>query len=380
MRPAIMLGEFQKQDGETYDQYINRLKTSGLIVPKGTASQLKVTLPTAVHVNLDWHVYRRIFLDGDLLLNMVSNTNLISPNYVTTFTMTPRMEKKWMSIYSPLSYNANGLFSWGAGVRFGPVFAGSGTVLSSLLHNRIAAADFHVGLTIPIFRSKDKDKDKDRKTDTLYKKILITHDRDGDGVVDEKDACPDSAGPIALIGCPDRDGDGVPNYKDKCPDVKGSPNFQGCPAPDSDGDSVNDDEDKCPLVKGLVSNHGCPAIRPEVIQNVNRAADRIFFVRAKAVIEKNCYSELDRVVAILQADSTLHLHIEGHTDSEGTDARNNALSLRRAKAVKRYLEAKGIPASRMDTEAYGSKRPLASNDTREGMAQNRRVEMDLTNY
>jgi outer membrane protein OmpA-like peptidoglycan-associated protein len=259
------------------------------------------------------------------------------------------------------------------------LFAGSGTVLSSLLRSRIQTADVHVGLNIPIFQHSNSDK-KDRKSDTLYKKILITHDRDSDGVVDDRDACPDSAGPIALIGCPDSDGDGVPNNKDKCPGVKGSPNFQGCPAPDSDGDSVNDDDDKCPLVKGTVANHGCPPIKPEVLLRMKRAADRIFFVRAKAVIEKNCYTELERVLEILQSDSTLHLHIEGHTDSEGTDARNQALSQRRAKAVRHWLVSKGIPGSRMDTEALGSKRPLAPNDTPEGMAQNRRVEMELTNW
>jgi outer membrane protein OmpA-like peptidoglycan-associated protein len=143
---------------------------------------------------------------------------------------------------------------------------------------------------------------------------------------------------------------------------------------------VNDDDDKCPLVKGLASNHGCPPIRPEVIRSVNRAADRVFFVRAKAIIEKNSLPELDRVVTILQADTTLHLHIEGHTDSEGTDERNLSLSTRRARSVYKYLVSQGIPAPRMDYKAYGSKRPLVSNDTPEGMAQNRRVEMILTNW
>jgi outer membrane protein OmpA-like peptidoglycan-associated protein len=252
-----------------------------------------------------------------------------------------------------------------------------------MFRNRIQAADFHVGITIPVF-SKSKEKDnkpnKYNKTDTVYRYKNLTHDRDGDGVVDEKDECPDSAGKIALIGCPDRDGDGVANKKDKCPDVPGSPKYQGCPIPDTDGDSVNDEEDKCPLVKGLKSNRGCPPISPEVIRNVKHAADRIFFVRAKAIIEKNSYQELDRVVAILRADTTLHLHIEGHTDNEGTDARNQSLSNRRARAVKRYLERKGIPDKRMDYKGYGSQRPIASNDTPEGMAKNRRVEMILRNW
>jgi outer membrane protein OmpA-like peptidoglycan-associated protein len=367
--------ELQKQDAETYDQYFTRLKTLGLVIPKGGPAKLNVALPTAVHVNVDYHVYKRIFVNGDVLVNMVSTTNLLSPNYTTSFMFTPRLEKKWVSIYAPISYNVESQLNVGAGVRFGPVFVGSGSIVTCMIRNRSQAADFHIGITIPIFKSSKEDK----KTDTLYKKINLTHDKDGDGVVDEKDACPDSAGPIALIGCPDKDGDGVPNNKDKCPDVPGSPNFHGCPAPDTDGDSVNDDEDRCPLVKGPASNHGCPPIRPEVLQSVKNAADRIFFVRAKATIEKNCYQELDRVVAILQSDSALHLHIEGHTDTEGTDERNDRLSQRRAKSVKRYLEGKGIPAERMDTKAYGSKRPIAPNETLEGMAQNRRVEMHLTN-
>jgi outer membrane protein OmpA-like peptidoglycan-associated protein len=370
--------ELQKQDGETYDDYFTRLKTAGLIVSKGVAPMAKVSLPTALHLNIDYDIFKRLFINADVLFNMVANSNPVNPNYITTFTVTPRLEKKWVSIYSPVSYNVEGQLNWGAGIRFGPLFVGSGSVLSSLLKQRIQTADVHAGLTIPIFQH-DKDK-KHTKADTVYRNKDLTHDRDGDGVVDEKDECPDSAGPIALIGCPDRDGDGVPDKKDKCPDVKGSPNFQGCPAPDSDGDSVNDDEDKCPLVKGLKSNYGCPPIKPEYITGVNRAADRVFFVRAKATIEKSSLPELDRVVTILETDTTLRLRIEGNTDSEGTDERNLSLSARRARAVRNYLEKQGIPAARMDYIGLGSKHPLATNETREGMAQNRRVEMILMNY
>jgi len=370
--------DFNKQDGETYDDYINRLKTSNLIAQKGTAVTSKVSLPTALHINADYQIYKRLYINGDVLLNMVATSSPASPNYVTTFTVTPRMEKKWVSIYSPVSYTANGQLNWGAGLRLGPLFVGSGSVISSLFKQRLQTADAHIGLTIPIFQH-DKNK-KPTLADTVYRNKDLTHDRDGDGVVDEKDECPDSAGPIALIGCPDSDGDGVPNKKDKCPGVKGSPNFQGCPAPDSDGDSVNDDDDKCPLVKGLKSNYGCPPIKPELITRVNNAADRVFFVRAKATIENISLHELDRVVAILQSDSTLRLRIEGYTDSEGTDERNQKLSDRRARAVFHYLSLNGIDPQRMDYVGYGSKKPLATNDTPEGMAQNRRVEMILMNY
>lgn len=370
--------EFEKQQGETYDDYIARLKTTGLITQKGTAVTSNVKLPTALHVNGDYQVYKRLYINGDVLLNMVATSSPTSPNYVTTFTVTPRMEKKWVSIYSPVSYSANGQLNWGAGFRFGPLFVGSGSVLSSMFKQRLQSADAHMGLTIPIFQTNRKK--NPTLSDTVYRDKNLTHDRDGDGVVDEKDECPDSAGPIALIGCPDSDGDGVPNKKDKCPGVKGSPNFQGCPAPDTDGDSVNDDEDKCPLVKGTTSNYGCPPIKPELITKVNNAADRVFFVRAKATIEKISFHELDRVVQILQSDSTLRLRIEGHTDSEGTDERNQKLSDRRARAVFHYLSLQGIDPERMDYIGYGDKKPIATNNTREGMAQNRRVEMILMNY
>jgi outer membrane protein OmpA-like peptidoglycan-associated protein len=371
--------EFAQQQGESIDAYITRLQTAGLITQKGTAANSTVKLPTAVHVNVDYEIYTRLYINGDVLLNMLANTNPLSPNYVTTFTVTPRLEKKWVSIYSPVSYSMNGQLNWGAGVRVGPVFVGSGSVLSNLFKNRVQAADAHIGLTVPIFQHNNRRKEP-KLSDSAFKEQSLTNDRDGDGVVDAKDECPDSAGPVKLIGCPDSDGDGVPNYKDKCPGVKGSPNFQGCPAPDSDGDGVNDDDDKCPLVKGVSGDYGCPPIKPEYISTVKRAADRIFFVRAKATIEMVSFTELDRVVDILNEDSTLRLRIEGHTDSEGTDQRNQRLSDRRAKAVYNYLVFKGINAARMEYSGYGSKKPLVPNDTPEGMAVNRRTEMILMNY
>jgi len=370
--------EFAKQDGESMDAYFTRLKSSGLVTTKGSTLTSKVSLPTALHFNVDYEIYKRIYINGDVLLNMLATSNPISPNYITTFTVTPRLEKKWMSIYSPVSYNVNGQLNWGAGVRLGPLFVGSGSVLSSLLKSRIQTADVHAGVTIPIFQHNNRKEPK--LSDTAYRDKNLTNDRDGDGVVDAKDECPDSAGPIKLIGCPDDDGDGVPNYKDKCPGVKGSINFQGCPAPDSDGDSVNDDDDKCPLVKGVASNYGCPPIKPEYISTVNHVADRIFFVRAKAVIEPVSFNELDRVVTILNEDTTLRIRIEGNTDNEGTDERNQKLSDRRARAVYRYFEKKGISVQRMDYIGNGSTKPIATNDTPEGMAQNRRTEMILMNY
>jgi outer membrane protein OmpA-like peptidoglycan-associated protein len=369
--------QLEKQGGESFNAYFNRLQSTSLITEQSAPTMATVKMPTTVRLNVDYNLFERLYINADIVVNMLSQTDPMSPNYITTATVTPRLEKKWISIYSPVSYNVQGRLNWGAGVRIGPVFAGSGSVISALLSNKISSADAHVGLTIPIFQHR-RSADKKPKTDTVYKAGVS--DRDGDGVVDSKDECPDSAGPVELKGCPDRDGDGVPDIHDKCPNVKGSKNFQGCPAPDSDGDGVNDDDDKCPLVKGVKENFGCPPIKPELVSKMKKASERVFFVRARATIEAVSFGELDHVVEILQDDSTLRLRIDGYTDSEGPDEREMKLSLRRAQAVERYLEMQGISASRMDVQGLGKTRPLAPNDTPEGMARNRRVEMVLMNY
>ncbi|MEY4903194.1 MAG: hypothetical protein RLZZ292_1009 [Bacteroidota bacterium] len=94
-------------------------------------------------------------------------------------------------------------------------------------------------------------------------------DRDGDGVPDDKDKCPDKPGPKDNDGCPpgehpdkaDRDKDGILDKDDKCPDVPGKKEFDGCPEDpkkDTDGDGVPDNEDQCPNQAGLKENRGCP--------------------------------------------------------------------------------------------------------------------------
>ena len=82
---------------------------------------------------------------------------------------------------------------------------------------------------------------------------------------------------------------------------------------------------------------------------------------------------LNEMVALLERESGVRVRIEGHTDSDGTDTTNQSLSERRAASVKRYLVSKGIASSRLDTQGFGESTPVASNDTAEGKAMNRRV-------
>jgi OOP family OmpA-OmpF porin len=95
----------------------------------------------------------------------------------------------------------------------------------------------------------------------------------------------------------------------------------------------------------------------------------------KATIKPSGRDELDAAVKTLRDNPSMHVVVEGHTDSIGSDAYNQRLSERRAKAVRDYLVREGIDASRITTRGYGESRPVASNDTAEGRAQNRRSEV-----
>lgn len=102
------------------------------------------------------------------------------------------------------------------------------------------------------------DLDKDFNETTFGIKIRLGKgaDRDGDGISDKKDSCPDVAGLEAFNGCPDSDGDGIADKDDACPNTKGLAALNGCP--DTDGDGIADKDDACPEVKGLVALNGCP--------------------------------------------------------------------------------------------------------------------------
>ncbi len=202
-------------------------------------------------------------------------------------------------------------------------------------------------------------------------------DQDGDGVADKDDACIDVAGLPALQGCPDTDGDGVADQNDACPTVKGDKANKGCPWPDTDGDSVLDKDDKCPTVAGTVANNGCPEVSDETMKKLNDYAKTILFDTAKASFQKQTFPVLQAMVAILKEYPTAKFALEGHTDSDGKDAMNLQLSKDRAAAVRTYLVDNGIAADRLTSEGFGEAKPVASNKTKAGKAQNRRVEVKL---
>jgi len=118
-----------------------------------------------------------------------------------------------------------------------------------------------------------------------------------------------------------------------------------------------------------------PVVAPAV-QRVVLNADT-FFDFDKAVIKTEGRQVLDQVAAQVAQLNLETLIATGHTDSTGPAAYNQGLSERRANAVKAYLVDKGIPTDRIYVEGKGASQPIASNATREGRAQNRRVEIEI---
>lgn len=202
-------------------------------------------------------------------------------------------------------------------------------------------------------------------------------DTDGDGIADKDDACPNEAGTKAMNGCPDRDGDGVADNVDKCPDTKGPKENAGCPWPDRDGDGVYDKDDRCPDVKGTVANNGCPEITEEQVNKLNAYAKTILFNSGKATFKPETMPVLEAINAILKEYPTSRFSIEGHTDSDGSNALNQTLSENRAAAVKNFLIENGIESSRLRSTGFGETKPIDTNKTAKGKANNRRVEVKL---
>jgi OOP family OmpA-OmpF porin len=121
-----------------------------------------------------------------------------------------------------------------------------------------------------------------------------------------------------------------------------------------------------------------PAAAPPkpVSEKVTFAADA-FFDFDKAVLKPEAKAKLDDLVGKTSAVALEVIIAVGHTDSAGTDAYNQKLSVQRSEAVKAYLVGKGIEKNRVYTEGKGEKQPVADNKTAEGRAKNRRVEIEV---
>ena len=203
-------------------------------------------------------------------------------------------------------------------------------------------------------------------------------DADGDGIADKDDACPDVAGLAALKGCPDSDGDGITDKSDKCPSAKGPKENAGCPWPDTDGDSVLDKDDKCPTVKGTVANNGCPEVASEELDNLKIQAKSVYFNSGTTTFKLDLgRTSLDVIAELIKGSPNTKFIVEGHTDSDGSNAYNQKLSDERANVVKQALIQRGVNGDNLEAVGFGETAPVATNATAKGKAENRRTEVKV---
>jgi type IX secretion system PorP/SprF family membrane protein len=242
------------------------------------------------------------------------------------------------------------------------------------------------------------------------KPITPESDKDGDGVLDQYDNCPDVPGLKEFSGCPDTDGDGVPDSIDACINDKGDKKLMGCPdtdgdgiadkddacpteagtiatkgCPDKDGDTVIDSEDQCPDQPGLKEDKGCPkpvekatiSQKEKMELDILENAKYVHFRTGTSIIEETSHGMLDLVAEVMKFHPTDVLNLEGHTDAQGLPEKNMKLSQERAEAVKVYLVTKGVNASNITTIGKGQTEPVSDNNTEKGRSLNRRVEMKI---
>jgi outer membrane protein OmpA-like peptidoglycan-associated protein len=225
---------------------------------------------------------------------------------------------------------------------------------------------------------------------------------------------------------PDRDGDGVPNADDGCPnDKEDRDNFEdsdGCPDPDNDKDGILDTDDSCPLVpedmdkdrdddgcpeepldpegdndkdriinvkdkcpekpetyNGRNDEDGCPDEGDVVVTDgVIKTLKKVYFEYNSDQIKKESYAILDAVASTIKAYPQINLmEIQGHADERGNERYNLNLTTKRAASVKRYLIKKGVEKKRLRSMGYGEYCPIKLGHDEEDWEENRRVEVKV---
>ena len=202
-------------------------------------------------------------------------------------------------------------------------------------------------------------------------------------------------------GKPDRDGDGIPDDVDKCPDQPedkdGFEDADGCPDIDNDLDGILDQFDKCPNVpetyNGFEDEDGCPDTVPAEIDALRGTIEGLLYADGETVVRDSAMGAVDKIAKALTTHPSIKIVLIGHADDReakqfatppgpGEPAQDLAalaadLSRARAEAVKQALTAHGIGSGRINVEGHGSEEPVSDNATPRGRLANRRVELKL---
>jgi outer membrane protein OmpA-like peptidoglycan-associated protein len=200
---------------------------------------------------------------------------------------------------------------------------------------------------------------------------------------------------------PDRDGDGVPDAQDACPDrpedVDGFDDGDGCPDIDNDLDRVLDIADRCPNVpetyNGFEDDDGCPDTVPPDVDALKGTIEGLLYAEGETVVRSSAQPGVRKIAKTMTAHPSIRVVLIGHTDdreakrfaeapAEGQPAPDIAelaidLSKARAEAVRQVLAANSVSDGRIVVEGRGAEEPVAENDKAKGRLANRRVEIKL---
>jgi OOP family OmpA-OmpF porin len=197
-------------------------------------------------------------------------------------------------------------------------------------------------------------------------------DRDGDGIADEADRCPETlrGAVVDIYGCADSDADGIIDSLDRCPNtpVENEVDSNGCM--DSDNDGVKNSADQCPnsAPGERVLRNGCAARQSVGLESIR-------FGLGETELNADAKVRLSEVSAVMLASPQYRLAVQGHSDDSGDADANYRLSRARARAVGKALVGLGVAAERIEIQAFGANMPVADNSTSAGRALNRRVSL-----
>jgi len=229
----------------------------------------------------------------------------------------------------------------------------------------------------------DPDNDQDGVPDSVDQCVDQPEDPDG---FEDDDGCPDADSDTPSET--DKDRDGVPDADDKCPnEPEDKDQFEdedGCPDPDNDNDGVPDAQDLCPNERETLNDYadhdGCPdedqvrVIGGEIILD-----EVVRFPTNSAVISAESHALLERLAKLVREHPEyVHISIEGHADVRGPEAHNQVLSAARAQAGLEFLVKQGIERERLSSKGFGSQRPVEPGRDARAFSKNRRVEFVVT--
>jgi outer membrane protein OmpA-like peptidoglycan-associated protein len=199
----------------------------------------------------------------------------------------------------------------------------------------------------------------------------------------------------------DRDGDGIPDAIDKCPDrpedKDGFEDADGCPDIDDDRDGVLDIADKCPKEKenynGFEDEDGCPDTVPADVEAIKGTMEGLLYAEGETAVRDSAQPTLKKIAKVMADHPSIKIVLVGHTDkdeakafatppADGQPAPDLAtlateLAHARAEAVRQALVAVGVPVQRIVVDGVGAEEPVADDATAKGRLANRRVELKL---